>query len=294
MGPLFHLEENRCINIELLQDVANELPTILVERGGHREAISPRALGREQWFWTVDCAFFRSAEMLIREVPSTASLSSLASALSAADIELPDGPIVCGLPPERGLAEAAFIGKEVDKISVRPAQRRIDFRWGTRTDPPRWRVFRPRLELIRVMREQPGFRFSTGLSVVVGQSPVEISGLSDEMAVRGFGTTYFLPNCPAAEFLTLSLDRSENEASREEADFMLALVISVFASLLDLGAAPPNVEEFVRRHVDSLFRERPRPLRRFEDTEFAQLHQVIKASSWRVFDPSAWSRGRDF
>ena len=64
----------------LLEELA-KLPLLLVEAEGNRRAVSVRQLHSTDTFWTSESALFYSAEGLIRESASQASLSAIVSAL---------------------------------------------------------------------------------------------------------------------------------------------------------------------------------------------------------------------
>ncbi len=185
------------LNSSLLIDRVKESPVLLVEHGGQRQAVSPTDLSREEWFWTIDCEFFRFAEMLIREVASSASLSGLVKALHADEIRLPDKPVLCGSTPSNILTKFVFAGKEVDIINVYPEQRRVDLRWVEKTNPPRWcTISEDILGLFLQLHEL--YRYSRSphsliSPVIIGQGDIEVTGISDEIAVRSFGDSYILP-----------------------------------------------------------------------------------------------------
>jgi len=86
---------------ELLLEHIFDLPLILAERDDHRCALSVHDLQSLPYFWTVDSQFFRSAERMIREVSSSASLRSIIKAAIAQDFRTAAGRLFTPLLPGR-------------------------------------------------------------------------------------------------------------------------------------------------------------------------------------------------
>ena len=97
LSPLLgaHEERSAAISPSLLLQELQAIPCIMVEENGQRLAKSPNQISQEKEFWTIDSGLLRSAELLIREVASEASLSGLIQALNVASFEFPNAPVVC-------------------------------------------------------------------------------------------------------------------------------------------------------------------------------------------------------
>jgi hypothetical protein len=78
-------------------EVIEKLPLILVEQGGKRNVMSVDDVRQMEVVWTIHCLFFQSAESLIREASSSASLGAIIRALDVPSMSLPDEPVVCEL-----------------------------------------------------------------------------------------------------------------------------------------------------------------------------------------------------
>jgi len=127
------------LNTSLLIEMARKLPVLVVEKDNQRRFITPEEFSHEPLFWTIDCALFRSAELIIREVASPTSLSKLIRTLHADNVQLPIDLILCGFNTYNPLDKSVFEEMEVDKIGVYPEQRRVDLRWVAKKDPLRCR-----------------------------------------------------------------------------------------------------------------------------------------------------------
>lgn len=141
LEPLLRTQDSHttgALNPKLLKDALQSIPCLLIEEAGKRKAISPKELSESKELWTIDCDLLSSAESLIREVSSTASLESLVNALNVIDFKFPDAPVVCDINHNKGLIDSVFEKKEVDRIIVNPKQRRVDLSWAEITNPPRW------------------------------------------------------------------------------------------------------------------------------------------------------------
>jgi len=179
------------IEYDILFEIVSNLPILLAEYGSERKPISPATFNREKYFWTIDCELFRSAEMLIREVESPASLLSLVNGLRANNVQLPSDPILCGFDTRNDIETAVFEGKEVDIITIYPEQRRIDLRWTEKTDPPRWlQIDSKIIKGFMSLRRSPRYEMERVANLRIGNCPSEIIGATDEIAVNSFNNIY--------------------------------------------------------------------------------------------------------
>ena len=116
---------------------AEEEKLVLVEDESHRKIISPKALLAENYFWTVDCALFRSMERLLREVPESVSVRALTKTLSQS-IGLPTGVLLSRWDLHDALNNLIFAKREVGEICIDEKQRRTDLKWIVQVDNPSW------------------------------------------------------------------------------------------------------------------------------------------------------------
>lgn len=276
------------LNEKLLTESAKGVPALLVEREGTRRAISPRDLDRENYLWVVDCAFFESAEHLIREVPGSASLSGLIRGIEA-NIVPPGEPLVCGVGMRGGLVEAlSFEAREVDTIRVSLEERRVDLRLVAKSSPPRWHELGKDLRSRFVEGQQ---RYASGWEYVpdvkVGVGEVAVSGLGDETGVKAFSTIFLLPGTPLASFLSTWLARAEQERSQR----MNATVAGLFLVAAQLFEQISGRGVLSAKELRGYFRYASMPHEAFDEiVDVGAFLEVINNTIWRVFDPSAWRR----
>jgi molecular chaperone HtpG len=274
---------------ELLLKKTKELPLLLIERGGARDPISAMELNQEREIWVIDCAFFRSAELIIREVASRASLSRLISSLDAQSFSLPNAPVLCGFEWNDSLDRGALDGKEVDKVVVHQDQRRIDLRYVQTGDPPRWRslTFNPR----RLSQWDNDYLFERLVRiepVYLARRGVEIIGLQDEIAVRAFGRTYFVPGTAISEYLLSWFEKSVDEATPEDG-LIVATVFSLATQFLGRNEPLLLTAETLRRHFE--FHRSREIMKDIKDIiDLDELRDLLNSSTWKLFDPAFWVR----
>ena len=214
---------------ELLNDQLVEIRAVLVEREGRRERVSPRTLEAAEAFWVVYSALFASAEALLREVPSAASLASVVAALGDPDIQLPsDGPVLARStwrPTSlETLDDAAFRGKAVREIVIKRSERRLDLKW-ERYDGDAW------LGLVVIDR-----RVGTGAMrdrLFIATEPVRLTGVDEEVAVRAGGDTYLFGPEEVLRALRHAIEearRLPTRQLRQVAEAALSAIISRYVS----------------------------------------------------------------
>ncbi len=291
-------EEFQPLNTSRLIEMARKLPVLVVEKDNQRQAVAPDEFSHEPLFWTIDCTLFRSAELIIREVASPTSLSNLIRTLHADNVQLPIDPILCGFNTYNPLDRSVFEGMEVDKIEVNIEQRRVDLRWVAKEDPPRCHGVPD--ELLRIYGSAEGPYRGRGIpDLVICHGGVEVSGLSDEIAVRAFNTIYLLPDAPVAKHLISWLDRFQIERTDESymsAYFMIFLVFETFNAGIQISNTEHILRRFERYHQDAYrsMRKLRDPLQIRDVVDSMELNDIIEDTNWKIFDPSALVRKDQF
>lgn len=282
-------------SIELALDAASRVPVHLVERNGIRSAISARDLNKEPFFWTIDCAFFRSAEELLREVDSAASLSGLVDAIKATGMRLPQDLVLCTLVNGSSLDNYAMMDREVDLLRVDRVNRRVDMRWVKKGASPRWRYFT--LEMAR--RVQPEGRsgydvepasialaFRTGIAI--GDVAVQVEGVgADESAVLIGGLVYVVPQTELEKFLAPLHQRYETH--RRDSDALFALAIEEVVINMFSGNYSRRVlsNDDIRRFFESKgVSDMP------EGYTIERVAEFLSGNNFKAFSPSAWRRAQ--
>ena len=92
-GPLMSLET--ASYVDGLLDSLRAVPLLLLEENGSRIQLSANALAARDSFWTLHGALPEHFEHILREIPFDTSFTGLLKNLSRADLNLPDGPLLC-------------------------------------------------------------------------------------------------------------------------------------------------------------------------------------------------------
>ena len=287
-------EDSRPVSSDLLLSEVLKLPLLVVERDGRRESTSPAQISKVPSFWTIDSAFFRSAEMLIREVPGPVSISALGNALGTHNLHLPDGAVICSLPTTEAIEEQLFAAREVTKILVYPDQRRADFLWEAVTPTPRW------VDLLRLvrrhapddyLRSRPRSEFRGFADIKLGRGPATISGVDNTLGVISMNALFLLPSTPLTKFLVHACEEVENQPSRMQKSLLLVYVVEVLTYLLRWGSPRPlgSVSDFLRS-IRDMSPGRANFAGHVTDAELVSFEKAITESPWEIFNPSAWVR----
>jgi hypothetical protein len=268
----------------LLRSAVAEIPALVVEQGGQRKAMSPRAIDAEEYFWTVDCDFFDSVDALLRELPKNISLSELGTLLDKGQFNLPEGALV-RLDTGGGiLLNALLANREAQAIRLNRTEKRIDLKWCTRTDPALWIVPtrdwpRPGGELGRILEENR--RVRNYLEIRIGRSAqIELIGAEDEMSVEYGRWLFLLPQSPLCECLVEEAEKNQNKDG-------LWFVLSFIEETILRGYSPGEAEEVF---VNNIMPRMSRLATAGEGLGIRKLQQAIRTSNWRSFSTRHWRR----
>lgn len=289
VDPLTSPRNSRIKNMSLLLESITDLPLLLVERDGLRSATSNRELSKEDFFWTIDCASFRSAEGLLREIPKNSSFSLLMKALNAADFYIPEGTLLCGKLNNDELYDLVFSTKEIGTIKVDRSERRIDLLWREKSAAPVWRFVPRNADTVNfehmVQRDYAMSRNSNVFRIGVAQDAIPIEGVIDEIAIRAFGYTYILPNTLLADYLLKVFNFTDRPSRRPGSHIETCGILFIIQRLVDRKYKLPLEADDLQWLVPELVkRSNPEIL----SPEFLD---VINSTNWKIFDPLAWVRG---
>lgn len=274
----------QALNRRLLNDAIKEIPAILIEKDATREIVSANKLEEEGALWTIDCALFRSAELLMREARGSGSLSRLIQSISPSEaIEIPREPVVCGFG-DRYVMDAYVTGKrEVDKIKVNSAQRRVDLRWVRRGENPMWLP----LAISREFNAWLGARLSRTYAEKLLQTAVffplgriKVEGISTEIAVNAFRASYIVPDTEFAKRCAPLVDRKKVEPLVIEKDLKFGIIVIMLKAIVSNVVGKKNLREMMDEIMS----------RGTIDTYTRDTIAELVEEDWPVFDPSVWRR----
>jgi molecular chaperone HtpG len=291
MAPLFSSSRygTEPSGIDELLEACADIPSVPVEEQGSRIPISPKQLSQYPSFWTVDSAFFTSAEALIKEIPSRVAITRLAESLGAESLKLPPGPYV-SVQARQHVQKLVFRSREIDQIVIHREQRRIDLRWVREGETPRWREAMPKsVEARRFLKAvfedwSRAMLASAMLSSHIATANIECPGREDEIAISSIGRTFILPGTPIAAYLLKLLNRLETAPDAAS----LASYAVALGSLAPSGR-DSNPLEIAKRRLGRI--DRYTPYGYFDGTPDKELWAVLESTKVVIFDPRAWTRG---
>jgi len=316
LGRLLGSGGRAAVEEDVLLNCAKELPVFIVEKNGERLAMSAAQLGKHERFWTVDGAFFASAEELIREVESGASLSGVIEALRVDHLALPEDVVLCTVARGNRLDNYALLEWEVDTIRIVRKHRRVDLRWTKRREGVKfWRClmseqFRdvfadyamraPEQEymLRSVGPETTALALRSG--IIVATDEVRVEGASDEAAVEIGGLFYVLPRSALGVYLRTWLSRIE-ETGDQAAALLTIILFDLALNTMAMRGAVINrgegygaasfrsdtglTSEEVLRYLETRGLRSPPT-----DFDAAEFGAILSRRNTHVFSPSAWRR----
>jgi len=270
----------------LLEAVAS-IPYLPLEEQGTRIALSPKELAVRPFFWTVESAFFKSAEALLKEVPTSSAISKLSQGFGADAFQMPPGPFLSSLPYEPVLEALPFNEREVARIIVHKAQRRVDMRWKPAGDNL-WLsqpLFGPSPVGDLAMRfyEMRVGRRRAYSEVLVPRGKVEVEGLNRETAVVNRRQVFVIPGTQYAHFLASRLI----EVEKSPGPHIIATCVIALMALLR-GVRIADATEYIREQTASI-----QQISRYGYLDMASvpdLAEALNSTDFATFDPSAWSR----
>jgi hypothetical protein len=270
-----------------LADAVAAQPLMMVEDSGGRRLVAGATLAEHERLWTVDSAFVRAGESLLREIPSDASLAALGTGLGTEAVALPDGVTLVGYGRSSRLYQSALAQRQVGKIAIRHDQRRVDLAWDVVQDQVLWaNVLAPQIRAAAasMLRRR-------SLWVAVGDVPID--GRQGEVAVRSHGELFLFADSGIAEYARNMLPRVQDQTLGADAALFLSICIQRF---FQRWRPPDDMREFVENvaRYDASGRQQPNLRALDEALDFQALVGALERTPLHVFDPSAWRRGEDY
>lgn len=266
----------------LLEEL-DRIPVLVAERNSSRSALPLKDLAAEPGFWVSEGGLIQTVESLLREVRSTASISSVLEALDAPDVRLPDGLIVASAPRSGILSRRHFEGREVSRIVMIPEQRRVDLYFEGISATSRWRSVPRRVRESMLMLEGGHLGLDHNRSFAVARGTVPISGADTVDAISTSLGTLILSGNPLHTLLSNWLDRLEVSPSDDLAE--AAPAVFTVALQLVAGALRMPVEANAVRILLSRLESRLHGSALLDEAV-----EGFEGLSLKIFNPGDWDR----
>lgn len=294
-------KDSEPLNRDILTKCLQGIPFLLIEDSDGRRAVSAQYVQSQERFWTIECPLLRSAERLIRESATNASLRTILEALDVS-LELPTEPLLCLSTIEyTDWSEAfAFKEREVSEFRFTESERRLDVSWSRKSEPPRW-LSLPDKWKSRYYTTAQSLRYHEPIvrsnDMWLCRGSVEISGLGDHTSIRYRDITFLLPGSPLHSFLLPILDKELALGRYDERVPSIVLCMGFVEYLLSRPEEVLDVEQELRR-----FMAKAEGGGRFDSTPLSDADRdqlsdaafltAIADSHLKIFDPNAWERRR--
>jgi molecular chaperone HtpG len=284
-----------------LRDRMKTLPIYIVEKSGARTNISFDDLIKEETFWTVDSELVRSAEQLVREAKTNATVSGIVTALGDKALAHPTETVLYNIDVSHILRDAVEGEFEPREVTGDAKLRRSAIRWSARTASSWTRVD----DVLRRVRAQPGTQREVRLNQVLQDlgarrglqrggfgssrianlwlaSPeVPFKGIDGLAGVTSLYRTFLRGDIKVTQFLREVAGRDDSVALQR---------LQVFSTIY-LAVAPFDDEHVVPFAVGQLRRISEEVGSDVTEGQEAFL-EALSSSPTALFDTSVWSQRR--
>lgn len=287
INPPYTRGGTHAISQPSLERAVMTIPLYTIEVAGERRAVSSSELQGYDYIWSVESAFTRYIEYLLREMPGSVSLSQLLRALGQDKLLRHEDLLLCSdvsHGPRRQLLEKDW---QVAEFRAIESERRCDARWVRISSGALWSTLEPVLRsgaYRPILQETDVARYgSWENSICIPLGPIKATGFTaGENAVTVSGQTYLLPGHPWEELLTEGSHAASTSLPVE------SITREVVLSLLLTLSWQRNVFGVQRSNETAVA-----PLRRTALAQLIDLDRFVEIShrnKLRVFDTSRWQR----
>lgn len=187
------------------------LKCLALENEGVRQIVSAEDVAELEEINIFECEMTRAGEYLLKEVRSSATLSSLIGVVCKDNFLAGVKNVICNIDMGNLLHQYALKNKEVSKIEVAHKERRIHVTYSCKNDL--WYEFDLRN------------RGLAARSLYIPKKNMVISGLKEEIGVKNFGGIYIQSNTELCEYLIKVIGAFQSEDTEEN-----KILLEVFLS----------------------------------------------------------------
>lgn len=187
------------------------LKCLALENEGVRQIVSAEDVAELEEINIFECGMTRAGEYLLKEVRSSATLSSLIGVVCKDNFLAGVKNVICNIDMGNLLHQYALKNKEVSKIEVAHKERRIHVTYSCKNDL--WYEFDLRN------------RGLAARSLYIPKKNMVISGLKEEIGVKNFGGIYIQSNTELCEYLIKVIGAFQSEDTEEN-----KILLEVFLS----------------------------------------------------------------
>jgi len=263
-------------------------PLLLIEENLNRRAASIHELNNIKNIWTTDCNLFKSAESLIREIPSSSSLTELMNTLYSSNNEnmAHISTFFCGYNPSDTLHKYVLRNRQITIIKVFPIERRVDICWSLIEDKRNWLVYALHDSNVRYNTDSNGTT-----DVFIQLHDCVIDGIVDEVVIKCFNSFIFIKGSPIHDYLLEFSEKYQDENEEKHEVFQRLLsIIRHFLYYSPSSDLEKWVDQLVQSDSERFEREVVSDDIFWKYVDKSSLIKAILGTKWKIFDSSAWSR----
>ncbi|MBA9079552.1 HD domain-containing protein [Rufibacter quisquiliarum] len=293
LGPLINNDEREIQRKPLLMKALGDTSVLLVESELNRESVSPNYVRNLNSIWTVDSHVFKSAESLIKEIPTAKSVSNLVMSLYGNEgllIDVKD-KILCGYSSYNKMHDYALMNKMVDVIRIDHNQRRVDLRWSNveENSEKKWLEF-----VVEPMHSRQFGIFGRSTSKIFIQlDDCDLVNITDEIAVKSMKYIFLFKGNELHDYIIKTL-KDFNFGNSDDEEVALKRFMNTIALLIELKESNrPNLEKFLEevfKQETGIVDQPLTPSDFFDKVNKEELFKILTKTKWNIFDPMAWSR----
>ncbi len=190
------------------------LKCLALENEGVRQIVSAEDVAELEEINIFECEMTRAGEYLLKEVRSSATLSSLIGVVCKDNFLAGVKNVICNIDMGNLLHQYALKNKEVSKIEVAHKERRIHVTYSCKNDL--WYEFDLRN------------RGLPARSLYIPKKNMVISGLKEEIGVKNFGGIYIQSNTELCEYLIKVIGAFQSEDTEENKILLKVFLSYVF------------------------------------------------------------------
>lgn len=217
-----------------------KLKCLAIENEGRRQIVSAENVAKLDEINIFECGMIKAGEYLLKEIKSSATLSSLINIVCEENFLDNVKNVICNIDMSNLLHKYALKNKEVSKIEVTHKQRRIHMTYSEKNDI--WYMFNLRTR-------------GMGRMLYIPKKEIEMKGLQDEIGVKTSGGIYLQSGTELWNYLMKVIEDFEKEKTEENKILLEVFLTYVFDNkILEIAYSQDvNMNSMFKQLLDNRF-----------------------------------------
>lgn len=270
------------IDEDVLINSLAQLKCLALENKGVRNIVSARDVEKLSEVNIFQCEMIKAGEYLLKEIRSSATLSSLIGVVCEDNFLKDINNVICNIDMNNMLHRYALRNKEVSEINVAHKQRRIHLKHSTKTNF--WYEFNLRsrgaVKILHIPREK-----------------FEIKGLKDEVGVKVFDKIYIKSGTILYDYLIKVIDIFQIEETEENKLLLEVFLSYVFdSSVLEIVYKKDvDMNNMFRNLLGDRFTRVNNELidKMWDKIDTNEFTSIVLTKNYTLYSTANWSRKND-